>query len=281
MLYHKQTMTQDPPFRFLPLSCTSCLFLLFVFFYGVESSFPSYCSSDVACNGVRISYPFWKIDHGSDISCGYQGFGLSCSSSNDTYPILTLPNDSYYVKDINYSTGSLTLVDIDVVEQSCPRAKHNFSINSLPLDYHSDDVNLTFYFNCSITSTGYDTLPVDPIDCLVNSPGKTSYVVLEGTPAEQYNWAAGACDEVVVATVKKTEVSETDLISKFSEAMKTGFLLLYDTTKDCGACEFTHGRCGLDNRTGQFLCFCDNGSIHANGSNTYCTTDLSKIDIES
>ncbi|KAK4781807.1 hypothetical protein SAY86_015909 [Trapa natans] len=250
------------------------LFTLFVFFHGVESSFSSSCS-DVVCYGVRIKYPFWIIKDdgattnrgnnttGSNITCGYQGFGLSCAS-NKTYPILTLPTDSYYVKDINYTSSILTLIDIDVVGQSCPRARHNLSIDTLPLEYHSDDVNITFYFNCSNDIVSY-LPPVSPISCLGKYNNRTSYGVLEGSAAaEEYNWTEMRCDEVVVATVKETEVSETDLIGQFARAMNSGFVLEWNATKDCGACEFTHGRCGFNGSTGQFLCFCDNGS------HTYC-----------
>ncbi|KAK4750805.1 hypothetical protein SAY87_004287 [Trapa incisa] len=280
-------MLGDPRLRFHLLSfCSLCLF----FFHGVESSFSSSCS-DVVCYGVHIKYPFWIINDdgattnrgnnttGSNITCGYQGFGLSCAS-NKTYPILTLPTDSYYVKDINYISSILTLIDIDVVGQSCPRARHNLSIDTLPLEYHSDDVNITFYFNCSNDIVSY-LPPVSPISCLGEYNNRTSYGVLEGSAAaEEYNWTEMRCDEVVVATVKETEVSETDLIGQFARAMNSGFVLEWNATKDCGACEFTHGRCGFNGSTGQFLCFCDNGSIHVNGSHTYCAAGKDNIHLK-
>ncbi|OWM85547.1 hypothetical protein CDL15_Pgr010166 [Punica granatum] len=178
-----------------------CFFLLctfFLCFHGGQPSFSDYCSGRV-CNGVAIGYPFWKINDGSDINgstqnvyCGYPGFGLSCAPSNDTFPVLALPSDNYYVKHINYASKSVTLIDIDLVGKSCPRAQHNVTIDSLPLDYHQDDVNITFYFNCSIDGV-YEPPVVSPIPCLGPYMGKLSYVFLEGEELEEFDCSFEAC----------------------------------------------------------------------------------------
>ncbi|XP_031404088.1 LEAF RUST 10 DISEASE-RESISTANCE LOCUS RECEPTOR-LIKE PROTEIN KINASE-like 1.2 isoform X5 [Punica granatum] len=262
-------MTKDP------LLCFFLLCTFFLCFHGGQPSFSDYCSGRV-CNGVAISYPFWKIDDGSNTNgstqnayCGYPGFGLSCAPSNDTFPVLALPSDNYYVKHINYASKSVTLIDIDLVGKSCPRAQHNVTIDSLPLDYHQDDVNITFYFNCSIDGV-YEPLAVSPIPCLGQYMGKPSYVFLEGEEPEEFDWA-GKCEDTVVATVRRTEVTESDLINQFARAMNTGFILDWDTAKECGECESTGGRCGFNNRTKKSLCFCDDGSILTNNSSgAYC-----------
>ncbi|PKI36268.1 hypothetical protein CRG98_043345 [Punica granatum] len=145
-----------------------CFFLLctfFLCFHGGQPSFSDYCSGRV-CNGVAIGYPFWKINDGSDINgstqnvyCGYPG---------------------------------VTLIDIDLVGKSCPRAQHNVTIDSLPLDYHQDDVNITFYFNCSIDGV-YEPPVVSPIPCLGPYMGKLSYVFLEGEELEEFDCSFEAC----------------------------------------------------------------------------------------
>ncbi|PKI51245.1 hypothetical protein CRG98_028361 [Punica granatum] len=235
-------MTEDP---------LLCFFLLC--FHGCQPSFSGFCSGGV-CSGVAISYPFWMMDDGSNTNgstqnayCGYQEFSLSGAPSNDTFLVLALPNDNYYVKHIDYASKS-------------------------------DDVNITFYFNCSIDGV-YERLAVSPIPCLGQYMGKPSYGFLEGKEPVEFDWA-GKCEDIVVATAGETEMTESDLINQFTRAMNAGFILDWDMWKECGRCESRGGQCGFNNRTKESLCFCDDGSIHPNNSSgTYCKgTDSMNIE---
>lgn len=258
-------MTEDPLLCFL-------LCAIFLCFHGVEPSFSSSCS-DAVCNGIPIEYPFWRINSTittarsstPDIYCGYPGLGLSCRSSNDTGPILTLDGDNYYVRQINYTSQSITLVDVDVPGKSCPRVQHNLTIGPYLLDYNTKDVNITFYFNCSVDR---DPPPVSPIPCFGDYDGMTSYVVLEGT-AEGYDWS-DRCEEAVVATVHEAEISNSNLIDQFARAMNMGFTLDWETPKECRGCEFKEGRCGSNNWTNEALCLCGDGSTLTKDTNTSC-----------
>ncbi|KAL4633167.1 hypothetical protein ACB092_04G102700 [Castanea dentata] len=72
---------------------------------------------------VNISYPSWVHNETGSVQqyCGYKGFGIICLNGK---AILGLSGDLYYVKDINYTDSTLTLVDIDVtINQTCPRAQ--------------------------------------------------------------------------------------------------------------------------------------------------------------
>ncbi|XP_024169985.1 LEAF RUST 10 DISEASE-RESISTANCE LOCUS RECEPTOR-LIKE PROTEIN KINASE-like 2.1 isoform X2 [Rosa chinensis] len=237
------------------------LLLLFFFnFHGSKANFlaSTNCPIYRCDNELDFHYPFWKIeDSTAHQHCGYPGFGLTCSDSGE--PILTLPNDSFIVKDINFPTSTITLVDIDVVNQTCPRARHSMSVGTLPLDYSPLDVNLSFYFNC----TSFPDPVVPPITCLGSHGTKKSYVITEGEEPYGFEWSE-YCAENVVVTVKKTEEitrSIGELIGAFGLAMNNGFVLNWTMDKECGSCETNGGFCGYNNTAPEILCFCKDGSI--------------------
>ncbi|KAM5571205.1 LEAF RUST 10 DISEASE-RESISTANCE LOCUS RECEPTOR-LIKE PROTEIN KINASE-like 1.2 [Rosa sericea] len=235
------------------------LSLLFFNFHGSNANFSAStnCPEYNCGNGLKFHYPFWKIeDSTAHQYCGYPGFGLNCSESGK--PILSLPNnDSYYVRDINFILSTITLVDIDVVNQNCPRARHSMSVGTLPLDYSPLDVNLSFYFNCS---TSFPDPAVPPITCLGLDGTNKSYVFTEGKEPHGFDWSEN-CEENVVVTVKETE-EIFRLSVAFGEVMNNGFVLNWIMAKECGSCEANGGLCGYNNSTAPgFLCFCKDGSI--------------------
>ena len=204
------------------------------------------------CGNITIEYPFWlQGDATSDRYCGYRGFGLTCTPQNQT--ILSLPNEDYYVRSLNYSNCALTLVDTDL-NQTCPRARHNLTIEHLPLNYSSLDLNLSFYLNCSSHPSGGT-----PIECL-RSGVNMSYVYAVGSEPDNYDWYE-YCEQKVVATVIGVGENMNNLISWFSDAMVDGFTLNWHQMDDCGECEASDGGCGYDQRTQNFLCFCSDGTI--------------------
>ena len=112
----------------------SALSIIFMTCFADSSSTPTTCAPSDCGNGLPIHYPFWKRSNATAGGfCGYPEFGLNCSK--DGQPILQLKTDTYYVTDINYDNHSITLVDIDVVNQPCPRARHNVSIGNFPLSF--------------------------------------------------------------------------------------------------------------------------------------------------
>ncbi|XP_050256650.1 LEAF RUST 10 DISEASE-RESISTANCE LOCUS RECEPTOR-LIKE PROTEIN KINASE-like 2.5 [Quercus robur] len=226
------------------------------------------------CGNVNISYPFWvrnEIASDQQYYCGYKGFGVMCL---DGEAVLELPGDRYYVKDINYADYTLTLVDIDITtNQTCPRARQNVSLETLPLKYSSVDLNLSFYFNC----TSYaPTVP--SIQCL-NIGSYRSYVFVENNETEGFDWSKN-CEEKVVVTVRQTQINMDNLTGGFGGAMNDGFVLDWErvkdwamndgfvldweSVKDCGPCERSEGYCGYNATAEEFLCFCNDGSTHSN-----------------
>lgn len=237
---------------FVPL-----LLALFFFFFFIKSSradnntFFANCPSSV-CNGrVNISYPFWRLDSHNPSSsqyCGYPGFGILCS---ETEPILYISEDTFHVKDINYSSYSLTLVDIDALDSSgCPRAHHNLTLEDLPLEYSELDMNLNFYYNCTRSLPDSARL----LDCLT-SGGTKSYFYNEEDEPEDLNWHP-ICEKKVVVPVTKGGWD-----GGFDAAMHEGFVLDWRIATECGKCEASHGRCDYDNLTRVPLCFCNDGTV--------------------
>ncbi|KAI9088114.1 hypothetical protein K1719_030091 [Acacia pycnantha] len=245
------------PLCFFIITALSFLFLR----HGVVAvNSSSICfPSAAACGGVSIHYPFWVKSDSDQQYCGYPDFGLKCSDHGP--PIITLPSDTYYVTHINYENSTLTLVDMDVVNQSCPRARHNVSLGSFPLSVNYElNVNLSFYFNCSVSNTHVD-LPPNQISCLKNEGSKKSYVVENTGLSDTYGLNID-CEEVVVVVVKEKEIRSDELVSGFGEAMNKGFVLDWRRAMDCVKCEDSRGFCGYNNQTNlQMLCFCTDGSI--------------------
>jgi hypothetical protein len=216
------------------------------------------------CGDILISYPFWL--HGDNATsnesyCGYNGFGLTCSSAGKK-PILAFPGNTYYLKKIDYAQYTLTLVDMDAANQLCPRVRHNVALSTLPLNFSGGDLHLSFYFNCSPSYTTPE--PVPYIGYLGGSyNGNRSFVFVEGEETVAgFEWAS-ICEEKVVATVMRTKIDLGNLTSGFIGAIKSGFVLDWKPLQECGACESSGGYCGYSS-TGEdakFSCFCEDGSI--------------------
>ena len=213
------------------------------------------------CGNVTIEYPFWylnEIDYDQQYYCGYPGFGIRCQNDE---AVLGLPGDrNYSVKDINNIDHTLTLVDIDVTtNQRCPRPRQNFSLETLPLNYSSMDLNLSFYFNCTPYPPSVPSIP-----CLSISSNR-SFVFVENHETEGFDWSKN-CEDKVVVPVRhiQTEINIDDLIDRFGAAMNDGFVLDWGSVKDCVTCENSEGFCGYNATAEEFLCICKDGSTHSN-----------------
>ncbi|KAD7117383.1 hypothetical protein E3N88_04651 [Mikania micrantha] len=226
---------------------------------------PSY-----TCGDVNISYPFWKT--GSETTnqfCGYQGFGINCTDRN--IPLISFGNDSYYVRriDSNNNYRSIVLIDYDVSSVvpgppiSCPRVRHNITLGTLPLQFPTSMVNLSFHFNC----TGHPSFAIE-IPCLFRTERNAYVNVMNDTTEEE--WADYSCADKVVTTV----FPETDLIPNlvaiYGRLLGGGFEMQWEPTDDCERCEDSGGRCGYLNTTStSFMCFCPDGTIKNNCKGTF------------
>ncbi|XP_060170662.1 LEAF RUST 10 DISEASE-RESISTANCE LOCUS RECEPTOR-LIKE PROTEIN KINASE-like 2.1 [Lycium barbarum] len=220
--------------------------LLFNSFFdtSVAYYFPSF-----SCNGLNISYPFWSLDNYNSSYPqygGYPGLGIHCSQS--TNATLYLSNNTFFVKSINYTNHSLTVMDRDITDNlACPRARHNLSLDHLPLEYSKLDMHYTFYYNCT------SPLPSSiPVDCLTSGEKKSYYYIGHNKPKD-LNWY-GICEDKVVTT-ELDEGSTRGLAT----ALDQGFILDY-SEPNCVKCEATNGLCLYNNSTNKFWCHCKEGS---------------------
>ncbi|XP_047331543.1 LEAF RUST 10 DISEASE-RESISTANCE LOCUS RECEPTOR-LIKE PROTEIN KINASE-like 1.2 [Impatiens glandulifera] len=251
------------------------LLSLFTFYFFSQSSINAQESNSLdsvckqsTCGNVIISSPFWSRSSNETSAatavrayyCGYYGFGIDCV---DNQPIFNISNVNYTVQSINYIDKTFTIFDTNAIKTnpSCPRARHNVSIEHLPLGFSSSDLNLTFYFNCSSNLSNH----AKDIECL-KSGEELSFVFVKGKEPELpdggfINWASD-CDEVVDVTVIDGEIDQgNNLIVGFPAAMKKGFELNWSQSEDCEKCMNTDGRCGvskLSDGTENFACFCSN-----------------------
>ncbi|XP_077244653.1 LEAF RUST 10 DISEASE-RESISTANCE LOCUS RECEPTOR-LIKE PROTEIN KINASE-like 2.5 isoform X2 [Tasmannia lanceolata] len=206
------------------------------------------CTSSFTCgNNINISYPFW-YNNGGDQYCGYPNFGLSCYNQRT---VLSLAYAEYYVEDINYNEQTITLVDIDLRQSTCPRARNNVTLENTPLSLYSRvDLNFTLFFNCSSLpfSSAYS------LSCL-RSGTRQSYIALI---TGGLNWS-GFCEESVVVPVIYTAWNDSVGFGNYSNLLEQGFQLKWSSFTDCGACEASHGYCGY-NTTLDFFCICEDGT---------------------
>ncbi|KAI3735867.1 hypothetical protein L6452_15388 [Arctium lappa] len=246
----------------------SLLFPLFISSIAAQSNTTNYptCPSHDSCNGLTISYPFWRMHDNQTQFCGYQGFGINCSTTiNRTdLPIIKLGNNSYFVHEIIYRTTSIILVDYDVspivipVPNHCPRVLHNnIDFQSLPFSFTEFNANLSFHINCNGIPDFATKIP-----CLESDSGRRkSCVNLVRNEPKDFNWSTYSCDEHVVKTVLNNDnLPDGDRLGReYGGVLSRGFELQWRSLEDCGKCEESNGWCGHNSITGESMCFCSDG----------------------
>ncbi|PHT88666.1 hypothetical protein T459_10772 [Capsicum annuum] len=164
-------MFQNQSVSFFNYFFVSLLFSLVISSANIDTRSYAYCPNST-CNGVEITYPFWRLDNYNASApqyCGYTGFGIDCSE-DQPHPIIYLPGDAFYVKDIDYNNYFLSLVDTDVFKAQCPRARHNLTLEKLSLSVPDSDSELSFYFNCTEPLPG-----ALPAECLRSGENRTYF----------------------------------------------------------------------------------------------------------
>ncbi|XP_042501010.1 LEAF RUST 10 DISEASE-RESISTANCE LOCUS RECEPTOR-LIKE PROTEIN KINASE-like 1.2 isoform X5 [Macadamia integrifolia] len=266
-------MPQQPLQRSTLLSFVLLLLLLLIIMNksdGISlNSSSSLCNSSFDCgNNVILRYPFWRVDVTSpSVYCGYPNFGVSCFD-DARLPILRLPSDAYYVKSINYSSETFTLIDIDLYQRTCPRPNHNVTLSYLPnVNYTPSDLNLTFFFN---STSDLLHSPLSSISCFSNGLN-LSYVFTEGDQFLQlqgFHWNLHCQDKVVVPVTWSSDL--TNLSTDYGGALQTGFDLNWGTLRNCVECEDSGGRCGYNLTAMEFLCFCSDEVLVGSTYNSTC-----------
>ncbi|XP_074582670.1 LEAF RUST 10 DISEASE-RESISTANCE LOCUS RECEPTOR-LIKE PROTEIN KINASE-like 2.4 [Curcuma longa] len=257
-------------FLLLAFLVLSCLLVLFPIPSCGDYSCPTSLSS--SCSNVNVSYPFWLSHDPNQTNsyCGHQSFMLSCQ---DHIPILRLGDHSYRVLNINYADRVISLSDDDIFfhapEYSCFRVWRNVSLGSnTRFAYAYTNVNLTFFFNCTDTYSGWSN---NMIRCLRYGGPKgnlSSYVFSE---ISNDNSLPRNCAGVVVSPVLQSHVFDLSanlLVDRYAGILQTGFELQWtgdNAGANCADCERSGGRCGYntigDETLASAACFCPDGTI--------------------
>ena len=134
------------------------------------------------------------------------------------------------------------------------RPRPHDDLQSLPLDFSSYNVNLSFHFNC----TGVPEFATE-IPCLDYGRRKSCVHVMSWEP-EDFDWGVYSCGEEVLKTVLNAYSPDRDMIGmEFGGVLSRGFELRWRRAEDCGPCEESNGQCGYDDITAKLICFCSDG----------------------
>ncbi|KAD7117386.1 hypothetical protein E3N88_04654 [Mikania micrantha] len=201
-------------------------FFIFIFFFVLPATAQSYNQYGTNCpsymwGDVNISYPFWKISSSENNTqfCGYQGLGINCTDNGQrNISLIAFGNDSYYVQRINNDYRSIVLADYDFSSvapgpNDCPRARHNISLGTLPLQFHVTMVNLSFHFNCDGSPSFATAIP-----CLGRNGGN-AYVNVVNVTTED-DWDVHSCAEKVVTTVYPEPIFMSNLSLNYGRLLQ-------------------------------------------------------------
>ncbi|CAK7326628.1 unnamed protein product [Dovyalis caffra] len=213
-----------------------------------EACKPANCSS-----GLEISYPFYIRGNGTEF-CGHPGFGILCQEGR---PIYKTSGASYIIQDITYENHSFRLVNLDVINTTCPIPSLNYSFDRSSVDFIPHHADIYFFYNCTKSFTVNYTM--SRVTCGATAINKT-YAALVPRD-EDLNWDKSVCESVVAAPIQlePEEANQTIRDVDYKRLLKDGFTLKWiGLGKYCPHCQRSGGRCGFEDDTS--VCFCDDGS---------------------
>ncbi|XP_072971648.1 LEAF RUST 10 DISEASE-RESISTANCEUS RECEPTOR-LIKE PROTEIN KINASE-like 2.1 [Typha angustifolia] len=201
-------------------------------------------------SGVVVRYPFWF--NGSPDYCGYPGFKLSCNDNNNL--TIHINGKEYQVRDIDYSSKVLVVVDQTIVDQTCPQPDYNADVSLSVFEYSDNDSNLGVFFNCTPPSSSYAKRRVFACP----STNSSYYTVDKNSSAEM----SDKCTSKVLVPVRQTAA---DLLEygklNASDVYAAGFSLRWMKGGEgwCDSCVNSGGACGYNATSpSEPTCFCPN-----------------------
>ncbi|TXG57328.1 hypothetical protein EZV62_018641 [Acer yangbiense] len=257
-----------PPLTSLQLSC------IFIFFLLTRSSTTASgatvdshylaCVNKTCGDGQNISFPFYIKDQQQSF-CGFPGFELSCNKAGN--PILRLPDSDiqYIIHHIFYNNQTLRVSNSafwDTKSSTSGSGGNHCDVFSLlknlslPSDHQFELVGdhktqVSVLYNCS---SGGDnrTLPERLVSKKVDGcwNGDHDSVVAVDEDDPDLGLARENCTELMVEPVEGYG-GELAMITR----LRRGFMMKWKAS-DCSVCEKSGGKCGFDNSTFHFKCFC-------------------------
>ncbi|KAI4373270.1 hypothetical protein MLD38_011411 [Melastoma candidum] len=217
---------------------------------------PKYAScSPRNCGHLSISYPFWVVEKAVDNSaCGYRGFDMRCI---DDQPIYRTSGADYMIKDISYEENSFRVVDLQVINSSCPKPTQNYYFDRSPVDFGPNHADLVLFYGCKRSS------PLDNVTTLVKIPcgQNASYpsfvgLIANGSSPDWPNMTRCETSVEVPVELGESQVNSTVKDVDYAGLLRAGFTLKWTALYDCERCHRSGGRCGYDHEKLISVCFC-------------------------
>ncbi|XWS30745.1 hypothetical protein CRYUN_Cryun23aG0015400 [Craigia yunnanensis] len=233
----------------------------------------SSCSTLFSYGNVQnIGYPFWGLDRPE--SCGYLGFKLNC---NEDIPEITIMSATYRVLNINSPARVLEVARIDYIDNICPTYLANFTFNSSLFKYNMNTQIISLYYGCepltvvdNLTSTEARWIS-SQFECTINRTDIIGYYATMnitetffGSLATSISNSLGYCKNSVIIPVLSSEIQsleENRNSDALVKALRVGFELQSSANDSfCNSCLNSHGQCGHNLTSGEFICYCSDGS---------------------
>ncbi|CAL4951326.1 unnamed protein product [Urochloa decumbens] len=206
------------------------------------------------CNGLNITYPFWKEEPGRP-PCGPPAFQLKCNRSGAF--LSKSVYQAYKVVSIFAENQSLHVVDVNLpLATGCPPPTFNVSIVPRPLVFSKANKDLLFLSKCTRSSqavpAGFRSLPCDSKSFvrLGNGQNFSRDHIEGGIPP--------GCLFSFVPTLGAPDGNGDDYIA----GMNNGFLLEWtEVPGHCAECMASGGECAYGNTGLVSSCKCSGGIL--------------------
>ncbi|XP_015934465.1 rust resistance kinase Lr10 [Arachis duranensis] len=215
----------------------SLIGVLFMFCFNVELALASDTCQVLSCGNQEIRFPF-RIKGRQPQNCGYPGFDLVCTDSNET--LIELHDSlNFSVNKIDYRKQT---IELSYPHNGCfPRLLHSLKLSASPFNFNmkADDYYGDYYFfNCSALERDY--MEGYFIQCL--STSASSIYAIPSSSKIEYLPLSFCTKMFNVSSVPRIFVIEdAHLHLKWSEP-------------DCGHCESKGNRCSWNRTKNEFSC---------------------------
>ncbi|KAI9170116.1 hypothetical protein LWI28_022832 [Acer negundo] len=223
------------------------------------------CVNKTCGDGQNINFPFYIKDQQKSF-CGFPGFELSCNKAGN--PIMRLPHsgNQYIIHHIFYNNQTLRVSNSAFWDTkssiSGSGGNHcdvvsSFKNLSFPIDHQFELVGdhktqVSVLYNCSSggdNRTLSERLVSKKVDGCWNGDHDSVVAMDEDDP--DLGLAKEECTKLMVAPVEGYGGKSTAMITR----LRGGFVMKW-TASNCSVCEQSGGKCGFDNSTFHFKCFC-------------------------
>ncbi|KAK7340936.1 hypothetical protein VNO77_21654 [Canavalia gladiata] len=226
------------------------------------------CSSSFRCANLKnLTYPFWGSSRPQ--YCGHPAFELQCRGEVATFTIMS---ESYRVLEVRDSDHRLRVERSDYWNNTCPTSLRNTTIDCNFFHYGPDSRNLTLYYDCpSPPFPQPGTASFSPrFNCSVNGTQKDNYFMMESIlenadTSSSLSEIMGTCKSRVIVPILESEaelIETNSTVVNLKVALDHGFDVDWDANNSlCDECHNSGGHCGYSPSSGDFACYCRDGSF--------------------